>query len=112
MTELKSKSEIYKKNLKKEASVIERNGGGRKWPVWVVQIICEMLTNGAPPSSIPSLLRTMMETTNEDSIVKQLPSVRFVRHCRNLIQILGETMAAIRLGRADCCPQLFTDGAS
>ena len=53
----------------------------------------------------------MMETIT-DEVVKTLPSVRFVRHCRIIVQILGETMTAIKLGRAATWKQLFTDGTS
>ena len=28
---------------------VGRRGGGRTWPIWIVQLICEMLTHGAPP---------------------------------------------------------------
>ena len=35
------------RNIKRERAV-GRRGGGKRWPVWVVQLICEMLTNGAP----------------------------------------------------------------
>ena len=110
MTEHKIKSEVRQKQLQRQAADVGRHGGGRKWPVWVVQTICEMLTNGAPPSSIPDLLRTMVETMNGDAAVIKLPSVRFVRMCCTVVQVLGETMVAIRLGRANFWQQLFTDG--
>ena len=49
---------------------------------------------------------------NGDGAVIKLPSVRFVRMCRTVVQVLGETMVAIRLGRANFWQQLFTDGTS
>ena len=101
MAEHKIKSGVRQKQLQRQAADVGRHGGGRKWPVWVVQTICEMLTNGAPPSSIPDLLRTMVETMNGDAAVIKLPTVRFVRMCRTVVQVLGETMVAIRLGRAN-----------
>ena len=101
---------VQTKDLRKERKV-GRRGGASTWPVWVVQMICEMLSNGAPPSAIPGLIEIMMATfTGEE--VKTLPSVQYVRHCRLIVQILGETMAAIKLGREKCWQQLFTDGTT
>ena len=31
-----------------------KKGGSRRWPIWVVQVICELLINGTPPPSIPN----------------------------------------------------------
>ena len=98
------------KDIRKER-IVGRRGGGQRWPVWVVQMICEMLTNGAPPSAIPGLIKIMMETFTSQE-VKTLPSIRYVRHCRLIVQILGETMAAIKLGREKYWQQLFTDGTT
>ena len=98
------------KDIRKER-IVGRRGGGQRWPVWVVQMICEMLTNGAPPSAIPGLIKIMMETFTSQE-VKTLPSIRYVRHCRLIVQILGETMAAIKLGRGKYWQQLFTDGTT
>ena len=74
-------------------------------------MICEMLSNGTAPSAIPGLIEIMMATFTGQE-VKTLPSVRYVRHCRLIVQILGETMAAIKLGREKCWQQLFTDGTT
>ena len=94
-----------------EKATVGRRGGGRKWPIWVVQLICEMLTGGAPPSAIPGLMQTMMETMTEEK-VERLPSISYIRKCRIPIQILGETMVAIKLARREKWDQLFTDGTT
>ena len=41
-----------------------------------------------------------------------MPSVRFVRQCRTVLQNLNETLAALRLGNASTWHQLFTDGTT
>ena len=49
-------SEGKKKQMKKEWKDDEAascKGGGRSWPVWVVQLICELPVIGTPPSSMP-----------------------------------------------------------
>ena len=82
---------------------VGRRGGGSTWPVWIVQLICEMLTNGAPPSAIPGLIEIILETFTGEK-VNNLPSVRYIsiRHCQILVKILGETMEEIKLGREEC----------
>ena len=83
----------------KRESFVGRKGGGHLWPVRVVQLICELLVDGAPPSSIPRIIYTTSSTmTNEEP--KDLPSVNFVRGCRIIAQIIGETIAAIKLARS------------
>ena len=62
----------------KRESFVGRKVGGHQWPVRVVQIICELLVDGTPPSSIPQIIYTTSSTmTNKEP--KDLPSVNFVR---------------------------------
>ena len=54
-----------KKQMKKEWKDDEAasfKGGGWSWPVGVVQLICEFLVIGTPPSSTPGNIRIMYET--------------------------------------------------
>ena len=58
-------SESKKRKMKKEwssAEVALSRGGRRTWPVWVVQLIFELLVNGTPPSAIPANIQTIYET--------------------------------------------------
>ena len=58
-------SEGNKKQMKKEWKDNEAascKGGGRSRPAWVVQLICELLVIGTPPSSMPGNTRIMYET--------------------------------------------------
>ena len=114
-------SEGKKKQMKKEWKDDEAascNGGQRSWPVWVVQLICELLVNGTPPSSIPGNIRTMYETLydidlNAEGEKKvEFPSINFCRECRIVVQVIGETMAALKLAKAVKWNQLFTDATS
>ena len=90
----------------------EHSRGGRKvWPVWVVQLICELLVNSTAPSAIHQNIQTMYETLYGES-PKELPSVNFVRECRVVVEVIGETVAAIKLASADSWKQLWTDGTS
>ena len=91
--------------------VVGQHGGGRRWPIWIVQLICELLVSGAAPSSIPDIILTTTSMNNQHP-PKSLPSVNFIRECRVVVQIIGETLAAIKLARAKTWGQLFTDGTS
>ena len=99
-----------KLEIKKER-VIGRRGGGSKWPVHIVLLICELLVNSTPPSAVPANIQTMSAAMT-GAEAEELPAVNFVRQCRTVLQNLNETLAALRLGKADTWHQLFTDGTS
>ena len=85
-----------------------RRGGGRRWPVWVVQLISELLAHGTPPSTIPSNIETMYHTLYGVKPA-EVPSVNFVRECRVVVQVLGETITAVKLASAERWDQLWAD---
>ena len=61
----------------------------------------------AIPSSIYTLYKTLtgVEPT-------EVPSVSFIRRCRTVVQIVGETIAAWKLADAYSWRQIFTDTTS
>jgi hypothetical protein len=63
-------------------------------------MICELLINGMAPTAVPSTIQSIYETLVYDESPEELPSVNFVRECRVVVGIIGETMVAIKLGRA------------
>ena len=64
----------------KRQSIVGRRGRGSRWPVWIVQLICELLVVGAPPSVIPGIiLTTSTAMTHEEP--ESLPSISFFREC-------------------------------
>ena len=90
---------------------VGRRGGGSKWPAHIVLLICEQLVNGTPPSAVPANIQSMCAAfTGANS--NELPSVSFVRSCRTIVQIMNETLAAMRLGGAEKWFQMNTDGTS
>ena len=46
--------------IKRELPV-GRKGGSSKWPVHIVLLICDILVNGMPPSSVPANIQTMSD---------------------------------------------------
>ena len=87
--------------------------GGSKWPIWIVQLICELLVNGAPTSAVVPIIHTRCCTmVDENYSPKHLPPQNFVRGCRIIVQIIGETLTAFKLSKARSWEQLFTYGTS
>ena len=105
----KNQCELKKEWADEEAQ--KRNGGRRRSPPWIVQIICEMLVNGTSPSAVPSAMQTMYEMLIGEP-PKELPSVSYVRSCRVVVEVIGETIAALKLAYAPSWSQLWTDGIS
>ena len=88
-----------------------RRGGSRRWPTWVVLMICELLINGTRPSAVPSSIHTVYETLYLEA-PDELPSINFVRECRVLVEVMGETITAIKLANASQWSQLWTDSTT
>ena len=102
--------QTIKLEIKRQRSV-GRRGGSAKWPVHIVLLICELLVNGTPPSAVPATIQTTSAAFT-GAETTELPSVRFVRQCRTVLQSLNETLSALRLANASTWHQLFTDGTT
>jgi hypothetical protein len=80
-----------------------------------VQMVLEMLSHRTPPSCIPPVILTIVESLYNDpmvNVVRQLLSVQTVWEWRFVLVVVTKTLAAYLLGRADSYKQLFTDGTS
>ena len=108
--ELISKYKTSKREMKR-VRVKGRRGGSGSWDLWVVQLCCELLVIGAPPSTIPKSISTIYETLYSDR-PDETPSVSFVRQCRILLQIIGETVVAMKLTKAKVWDQLHMDATT
>ncbi len=86
-------------------------GGSHHWPPWVLQMICELLINGTAPTAVPSAIQSIYQTLYDEP-PEELPSVNFVCECRVVVEIIGETMVAIKLGHAEIWDQLWTDSTT
>ena len=102
--------QTIRKEIKRERT-LGRRGGGARWPVHVVLLICELLTVGNPPSAIPGTIQITHDAFRGCEL-KELPLVDFVRKCRSVLENLNLMLAAKRLGEAKSWHQLFTDGTS
>ena len=97
-------------NSKKEIPV-GRPGGSKRWSVYIVLLICEMLVNDTHPTAVPDNIQsscalfTGVEAT-------ELPCINFMLQCRVVLQNLNENLSAFRLGNADSWHQVFTNGTT
>ena len=81
---------------------------GVKWQLWVIQYICELLVIGAPPATIPSIIASSYRTYyGKDP--NEVPQISFVCQCRVIVQVIGETIATIKLASLEKWDQLLTD---
>ena len=87
-------------------------GGAHVWPIWMLQLVLEMLVNGTPPSAIPLNIKSQAALTTPGVIIEDLPGLGYVRNCRTILRVIGETLTAYRLGKQAEWQQLFTDGTS
>ena len=109
---LLKESEDKKKIMKKEwVMAAGGKGGTKRWPVWVVQLVCELLVNGTTPSAIPKNLVSMYTTLYGEK-PKEWPCDNYVRGCRVIVQVIAETIAAFKIASADKYAQLWTDATS
>ena len=79
--------------------IIERQGGSLQWKVHIVMLICELLMNGNPPSTIPSNIQKMSATLN-GSEVNELPPLDYVRKFHVVVQNINDVLAVCRLVKA------------
>jgi hypothetical protein len=94
---------------------IDSKGGTRVWDEWFIQMVLKMLSHCTPPSCIPPVILTVVNSLYYDprvNAVRQLPSVQTVWEWRFVLVVVTKTLAAYQLERADSYKQLFTDGTS
>ncbi len=85
------------------------------WDEGFVQMVLKMLSQCTPPSCIPPVILTVVDSLYDDprvNAVRQLPSMQTVQEWRSVLVVVTKTLAAYQLGRADSYEQLFTDGTS
>jgi hypothetical protein len=98
-----------KLKLKREVKLGRR--GGASWPLWVTEVCCELLVNGSPPSAIPSTIGTLFAMLYSEEPTS-IPSLDYVRQCRVLVQIVSETITAMKLSICTNWAEIFFDATT
>jgi hypothetical protein len=74
-------------------------------------MICELLLNGTQPLAVPSCIHTVYKTLYKEE-PDELPSFNFVRECLVFVEVMGETLMAIKLANAPQWLQLWTNATT
>ena len=77
----------------------------------MVLLICELLVIGIPPMDITSSIYNLYETLNGVEPIEVL-SMSFIQQLSTVVQVLGETIEALKLTDSDSWRQIFTDATS
>jgi hypothetical protein len=83
---------------------IDSKGGTIVWDEWFIQMVLKMLLHCTPPSCIPPVILTVVDSLYDDprlNAVRQLPSMQIVREWRSVPVVVTKTLAAYQLGKAD-----------
>ena len=79
----------------------------------IAQLVVEILAHRTPPSAIaPKILSVVESLMPNATIIKQLPGIRFICHCRSILAHVTQTLAAYEIALADSIEQSHTDGTS
>lgn len=92
---------------------MSRPKGGLEWSESVTQLVLEMLSHRTPPSCISANILSVCKIIlpNHD-VVKEVPSVDFIRSCRGTLSYLTKLLASAELGRAPVFLEQHADGTS
>lgn len=88
-------------------------GGTPTWSWRSVQMVLELLSHRTPPSCISANILTVASIINpQQTTVKELPSVNFIRECRSVLSHLTKTLAAYQLAKHPILSEIFNDGTN
>ena len=86
------KTGIIRREIKKER-LIGHCGGQSNQSLYICMIVCELLCNVVSPACVRETLQTTSEYFT-GNVVTDFPSVRYVRECRTVLQILNDLLGA------------------
>ncbi len=88
-------------------------GKHAEWLPYVDKLIIEMLANRTPPTCVQANLYAMAKVIMPNfEVIKELPSLRYIRNSRTTLWLVTKTLAAYQLGKAKDWKQLHTDETS
>jgi hypothetical protein len=75
--------------------------------------VIEMLADGTSPLSVSANVLSVCRLLFPGvPIIKELPSIRYVRNCRTVSLHLAKTLAAFEIASQGVFSHLFTDGTT
>ena len=79
------------------------------WSFKIVQFILELFVSGTPPSSIIAAIVNFDQNTATYIVIKELPSIWFIRQCRTVLLTTCQVLDAYRLSKSDKWVTFQTD---
>jgi hypothetical protein len=77
----------------------------------VTEVCCELLVNGLQTLAIPSSIMTLFAALSSEE-PKKIPSLNYVRQCWVLVQIISETITAMKLAICPNWVEFFFDATT
>ena len=95
--------------LEEEISTIGWVKGMKRleWPIKVVQQIIDLLFHLTKPSAMPHVIELSSKMCSSATVIKELPSVDYLRKHRGRTRTIVTTIASYRLGKNKKWLQLF-----
>jgi hypothetical protein len=84
--------------------------GATSWPLFVWELILDMLVNGTPPTAVSANIVIFIQRFSPRTKIKETPSIWTVRHGLTVLLVVVETLAAYRLAKAKRWGQMHGDG--
>ena len=92
---------------------VPRKGGGLTWPMFVVEIILELISHRTPSSCIAANILNVSSSLNPNyNVVEELPATNYIHECRSVLGYITTTLATFQLAQEKSWKQLFTDGTT
>ncbi len=109
LTEYKAMVETFKSTKQSFTREVKiGHSRGARWHLWVTKVCCELLVNGSLPLAIPSSIDTLFATLYGKE-PKKILLLSYVCQCRVLIQIVSETITAMKLAVCPTWAEIFFD---
>ena len=90
-----------------------RAKGGLEWSESVTQLVLEMLSHRTPPSCISANILSVVKVILPNyEVIKEVPSVEFIRSCRGTLSYFTKLLAAVELAKAPVYLEQHADGTS
>ena len=98
----------YKPRLIEKES---HRSGGRQWGPRITQLVLELLSHQTAPSCIAPAIQSVAEFIQPDcNVVRELPSIQFIRYSRGTLSYLTKLLGANKIGHAKSLTEFHGDG--
>ena len=73
----------------------------------MLQLVLEILVNDTPPSAIALNIKLQSALTTPGVIIDGLPGIEYIRSCRTILRVIGETLRSYQLGKKQVAAVIY-----